>query len=84
MSPFLFFSFLTRDHKQIASQVDESKATIENLKRTVQDAREKQSLAQEEVKKLERDVEEFKNNKEGKIEELKVTVSLSVFRSIHM
>jgi len=52
--------------------VDESKATIENLQRSVQDARNKQRLAQEEVKQLERDMEEFKNNKEGKIEELKV------------
>jgi structural maintenance of chromosome 2 len=59
--------------------VDESKATIENLQRSVQDAKDKQMVAQEEVKNLERDMEEFKNNKEGKIEELKV--SLSIFNS---
>ena len=59
--------------------MDESKATIENLQRSVQDAKDKQRVAQEEVKKLERDMEEFKNNKEGKIEELKVPISLSLF-----
>jgi structural maintenance of chromosome 2 len=52
--------------------VDESKTTIENLQLSVQAARDKQRVAEEEVKKLERDMEEFKNNKEGKIEELKV------------
>ena len=57
---------------QIANQVEESKATIENLQRSLQEAKQKQKLAQEEVKKLERDMEEFKNNKEGKIDELKV------------
>lgn len=52
--------------------MDESKTTIENLQLSVQAARDKQRVAEEEVKKLERDMEEFKNNKEGKIEELKV------------
>lgn len=49
------------------------KSTIENLQLAVQGAKNKQKLAQEEVTKLERDMEEFKNNKEGKIEELKVS-----------
>jgi peptidoglycan hydrolase CwlO-like protein len=78
MSLSLLISSLTTHHIQIANQVDESKTTIENLQRSVQDARDKQRIAQEEVKKLERDMEEFKNNKEGKIEELKVTISLSI------
>lgn len=59
-------------NSQIANQVEQSKATIENLQRSLQEAKQKQKLAQEEVKKLERDMEEFKNNKEGKIDELKV------------
>jgi len=42
----------------------------------VQNAKQKQKEAQEECKKLERDMDEFKNNKDGKIEELKVCASV--------
>jgi len=42
----------------------------------VQNAKQKQKEAQEECKKLERDMDEFKNNKDGKIEELKVRASI--------
>ena len=38
----------------------------------IQSAKEKQKAAKEECKKLEKDMDEFKNNKEGKIDELKV------------
>ena len=38
----------------------------------MKNALEKQKTAKEEVKKLEKDMDEFKNNKEGKIDELKV------------
>ena len=36
-------------------------------------SKEKQAIAQAEIKKLEKDMKEFKNNKEGKIEELRVS-----------
>lgn len=41
-------------------------------------AKTKQSTAKDECKKLEKDMLEFKNNKEGKIEELKVCRAVTV------
>ena len=45
----------------------------------VRAAREKQKEAKEECRKLEKDMDEFKNNKEGKIGELKVRFFLLRF-----
>lgn len=53
------------------------KQTIEDLKTAVQNAKDKQKAAKEECKKLEKDMDEFKNNKEGKIDELKVSLTSS-------
>jgi len=49
-----------------------SKQTIADLKAAVRTAKDKQNAAKEECKKLEKDMDEFKNNKDGKINELKV------------
>ncbi len=62
---------LTQELK-IAADVEGAKKTIEELKAAVQSAKEKQQIAKDECKKLEKDMKEFKNNKEGKIDELKV------------
>jgi structural maintenance of chromosome 2 len=42
------------------------------LKVALQTAKDKQKAANEECRKLEKDIDEFKNNKDGKIDELKV------------
>lgn len=48
------------------------------LENAIKEAQNKQKEAHDQVKKLERDMEEFKNNKEGKIDELKVSNIQSV------
>lgn len=59
--------------------MDALKKNINDLKTAVQSAKDKQKAAKDECAKLERDMAEFKNNKEGKIDELKVsTVPLLV------
>ena len=52
--------------------MEELKKTIADLALSARTAKEKQEAAKEECEKLERDMSEFKNNKEGKTEELKV------------
>jgi structural maintenance of chromosome 2 len=42
------------------------------LQNAVQAAKDEQKAAEDDVKKLEKDMREFKDNKEGKINELKV------------
>ncbi|KAF5319361.1 hypothetical protein D9619_008670 [Psilocybe cf. subviscida] len=58
-----------------ANAVEKVKSTIADLKLALQEARDKQTAAQAECEKLERDMDEFKNNKDGKIEELKASIT---------
>jgi structural maintenance of chromosome 2 len=57
---------------QIGAQVDQLKKTIVDLKDALERAKNKQVTAKEDCRKLEKDMAEFKDNKEGKINELKV------------
>ena len=66
--PDLFSTLLGQN----ANEVEKAKETIKDLRLAVQAAKEKQKDAQDDCKKLERDMDEFKNNKDGKIEQLKV------------
>lgn len=57
----------------MGAEVEALKKSIADLKTAVQTAKDKQKAAKDECKKLEKDMDEFKNNKDGKIEELKVS-----------
>lgn len=59
---------------QNASEVERVKAEISTLQDVIKAAQDKQKAAKDECKKLEKDMEEFKTNKDGKIEELKVSL----------
>ncbi|KAI0052778.1 condensin complex subunit SMC2 [Auriscalpium vulgare] len=59
---------------RIGAQVEEMKKTIAELQTSAQSAKDKQKTAQDEIKKLEKDMAEFKDNKEGKTEELKADI----------
>ena len=50
----------------------------------MQAAIEKQKSAKEEIKKLEKDMAEFKNNKEGKIDELEVLQAFGAWHNFCM
>lgn len=63
---------------RIGTQVEELKKTIKDLELAVQTARDKQKTAKDECKKLENDIAEFKNNKDGKIDELKVSCEFNI------
>lgn len=52
--------------------MDTLKKTIADLDTAIQEAQQKQKDNDTECKKLQKDMDEFKNNKDGKIEELKV------------
>ncbi|KAE9405242.1 condensin complex subunit SMC2 [Gymnopus androsaceus JB14] len=61
--------------ERLRAQVDAVKEAIITHTAAVQAAKQKQKDNEAECKKLQKDMEEFKNNKDGKIEELKASIS---------
>ncbi|KAJ7178719.1 condensin complex subunit SMC2 [Mycena crocata] len=60
---------------QLGVQVEKLKQTIADLNAAIQTAQEKQTAANADCTRLQRDMDEFKNNKDGKIDELKADIS---------
>ncbi|KAJ7659921.1 condensin complex subunit SMC2 [Mycena rosella] len=60
---------------QLGAEVEKLKQTIADLKVAIQTAQENQAAATKDCARLQRDMDEFKNNKDGKIDELKADIS---------
>ncbi|KAI5307199.1 Rab GDP dissociation inhibitor alpha [Ascosphaera pollenicola] len=59
----------------IIHAVEEMYKEIEQLKSNIEDAKQRQVTAAKDIKKIEKDMGEFNNNKDGKLAELQTTVS---------
>lgn len=59
---------------QIIHAVEEMKANIEQLKKDISDAKARQTEAMKDIKRIEKDMSEFNNNKDSKLAELQTTL----------
>lgn len=73
---FINSSWRQADFWQIIAEVEAAKKTLLELKQVVEQAKEKQKAAQAEVKRLEKEMADFKNNKDSKLNEIKVSCLL--------
>ena len=55
----------------------ELKDTIVELKEAIKDAADRQEQAKQDVKRIEKDINEFKNNKDSKLQQLQVHLVLN-------
>ena len=63
---------LVNGQSRFGAEMDSLRKTIEDLKSAIDSSKERQKAAKQEISKLEKDMSDFKNNKDGKINELKV------------
>ncbi len=59
---------------QVEAEVKRLEEKTKELRDAIKTSKEQQASAKEECSKLEKDMREFKNNKEGKTEELKACI----------
>lgn len=57
---------------QIIAEVEAARKTLAEAKETINAAKEKQKAAQADCKRLEKEMDDFKNNKDSKLKEIKV------------
>ncbi|KAG0153939.1 hypothetical protein PDIDSM_1318 [Penicillium digitatum] len=58
----------------IIQAVEEMRVNIEQLKKDIADAKSRQAEASKDIKRIEKDIGEFSNNKDSKLEELQTTL----------
>jgi len=58
--------------------VETAKASLAELKQIVDQSKEKQKVAQAEVRRLEKEMADFKNNKDSKLNEIKVSHTIGM------
>jgi outer membrane murein-binding lipoprotein Lpp len=58
--------------EQLVLEVDGLKTEIRRLKEVMSEAKTKEKAAQDECKRLEKEIKDFKNNKDSKLKEIKV------------
>ncbi len=63
------------DVRKIIQAVEEMKASIEQLKQDIADAKARQTEASKDVKRIEKDMKDFDNNKDSKLAELQSALS---------
>ncbi|ORX40472.1 P-loop containing nucleoside triphosphate hydrolase protein [Kockovaella imperatae] len=60
---------------KIITEVEAAKARLAELKEVINQAKEKQKVATADVKRLEKEMEDFKNNKDSKLNEMKAEIA---------
>ena len=63
------------DVRKIIQAVEEMKASIEQLKQDIADAKARQTEASKDAKRIEKDMKDFDNNKDSKLAELQSALS---------